>query len=277
MKLQRNGGKLSLMRRRTGVLLFVATVLVAGACGGGDNEQAQRVRTEPPSSTSTSTTTTTIAPTPPTTSAAAKVLGRRIQRVSSLPGQDEPPAPKPVKATAKGPTPTGRIIIPRIGLNHLTYEGIDLSVIDYGPSHWPGTAMPGQVGNTVFPGHRVTHSHPFLDIDLIQIGDEVTFTNSTGTYTYKVTQTLIVDDEDVWIADPTDTPTMTIFGCHPKHSAKQRYVVKGDLVKTVKPSAGGGSEESGFGDYTTAPDPSNSPVPEDTTTTTSRKFLGILG
>lgn len=262
------------MFRRTGVLFVAVLAVIAGACGGGADPQ--RVAAVVPTIKDVSTTTAVTAP--PTTSAQVAVLGKRIQRVSSLPGEDAPP--KPVKSSKpKGPTPTGRIIIPRIGLNHLTYEGIDLAVIDYGPSHWPGTAMPGQVGNTVFPGHRVTHSHPFFDIDLIQVGDPVTFTNSTGSYTYEVTDTLIVDDEDVWIAEPTDSPTMTIFGCHPKHSAKQRYVVKGKLIKSTRPVAGGGSEESGFGDYTTAPDPAggDTPAPENTTTTQRRGVLGIFG
>src|SRR5205085_4015146 len=172
--------------------------------------------------------------------------------------------PKP--AAYHGPTPTGRIAIPRIGLDHLTYEGIDLATIDYGPSHWPGTAMPGQVGNTVFPGHRVTHDHPFFDIDLVQIGDNVIFTNDAGKFTYQVTQTLIVNADETWIADPTDSPTMTIFGCHPKHSAKQRYVVKGALVKSERTAPSGGATDPNGNTYVTAPDPS---APDDTTTTTT--------
>lgn len=263
------------MFRRTGVLLFAVLALVAGACGEGDD--AQRVAAVKPTTTSESST-TTVMTTPPTTSAQVAVLAKRIQRVRSLPGQDAPPAPKAAKSASKGPQPSGRIIIPRIGLNHLTYEGIDLAIIDHGPSHWPGTALPGQVGNTVFPGHRVTHSRPFYDIDLIQLGDTVTFTNSTGSYTYEVTETLIVDDEDVWIADPTDTPTMTIFGCHPKHSARQRYVVKGKLVNTEKrsanPNASDGTGDA-FGDYPTANDPA--PTPDTTTTTERRGVLGIFG
>ncbi|MEY2396901.1 MAG: sortase [Actinomycetota bacterium] len=195
----------------------------------------------------------------------------------TLPGDGTPrPAKEPKTAAYHGPTPTGRITIPRIGLDHLTYEGIDLSTIDYGPSHWPGTAMPGQVGNTVFPGHRVTHDHPFFDIDLIQVGDNVIFTNDAGKFTYQVTQTFVVNADETWIADPTDTPTMTIFGCHPKHSAKQRYVVKGTLVKSERTGGSGGGPGSGTdpngNTYVTAPDPS---APDDTTTTTAPPSGGI--
>src|SRR3712207_8743422 len=41
---------------------------------------------------------------------------------------------------------------------------------------WPGTAFPGETGNAVFAGHRVTHSHPFRHIDKLVPGDEVFFT-----------------------------------------------------------------------------------------------------
>jgi sortase A len=167
---------------------------------------------------------------------------------------------------------TGRIIIPRIGLNHATYEGIELSVIDYGPSHWPGTAEPGDHGNTVFPGHRVTKTRPFYNIDLIQVGDHVTFVRSHGTYTYEVTETFVVNADEVWIADQTEAPTMTIFGCHPKGSAKQRYVAKGRLVQSERspaaPEPSGGSGGDGGGG-------SSEPAPPPTTTTTSPNTIKL--
>ena len=255
-------------------MLFAVLAILAGACSHGGTD-SQKVAAVGARVTAPTTTATTAAP---TDSTAVTVAAKRIQRVRTLPAGESTPRPaRAPKAVAyHGPTPTGRITIPRIGLDHLTYEGIDLATIDYGPSHWPGTAMPGQVGNTVFPGHRVTHDHPFFDIDLIQIGDTVTFTNDTGKFTYQVTDTFVVDADQTWIADPTDTPTMTIFGCHPKHSAKQRYVVKGKLVKSERaaaPSGGsggsdsGGSSGSGSGGYDTAPDPA-APPPQDTTTTT---------
>jgi sortase A len=239
------------------VLTLVAASL------GLRSEHAHEVVATKSSTTVTSTTTTTTTAAP--LAAAAPV--NHMQRVRVLPGE------RPVRtvhaASYRGPTPTGRIQIPRIGLNHLTYEGIDLSTIDYGPSHWPGTAMPGDVGNAVFPGHRVTHDHPFYDIDLIQIGDQVIFTNETGRYTYEVTDHFVVNADETWIAEPTDTPTMTIFGCHPKHSAKQRYVVKGKLINSERAY----SSTPPPNDGKTAPGDSNTytpPPPETTTTTTTQ-------
>jgi sortase A len=129
-------------------------------------------------------------------------------------------------------TQIGTITIPRIGLVHPIYEGITLTVIDHGPGHWPGSAMPGQRGNTVFPGHRVTHTHPFLNLDLVRPGDLVVFHTKAGTFTYSVTGTQIVRPTDMWVIDQTPTPTMTLIACHPKHSAAERIVVKGELVRS---------------------------------------------
>jgi sortase A len=127
-------------------------------------------------------------------------------------------------------TQIGTISIPKIGVNHPIYEGIWLTVIDHGPGHWPNTAMPGQRGNTVFPGHRVTHSHPFLDLDQLAPGDQIIFHMADGDHVYAVRQTIIVKPTDMWVVDQTETPTVTLIACHPKHSAAERIVVKGDLV-----------------------------------------------
>lgn len=145
------------------------------------------------------------------------------------------PVPEPPPADPYADVPVvelGHVVIPKIGLDHPIYEGITLTVIDHGPGHWPGSAMPGKRGNTVFPGHRVTHSHPFLDLDLLAPGDEVSFRMPSGTFTYSVTGTQIVVPTDLWVVDQTQEPTMTLIACHPKHSARQRIVVKGTLVRS---------------------------------------------
>src|SRR5438270_9391295 len=126
----------------------------------------------------------------------------------------------------------GMIVIPKISLVHPIFEGIDETAIHWGPGHWPGSALPGQPGNSVFAGHRVTHTRPFLDIDLLVPGDPIIFHLATGTYTYEVTDHIIVFPQDTWIANQTPDATVTIFGCHPKHSARQRYVVRGRLISS---------------------------------------------
>jgi sortase A len=119
----------------------------------------------------------------------------------------------------------GTIAIPKLGLTHDLYQGVTLRNIDHGPAHWPGTAIPGQPGNAVVAGHRVTHDHPFLDIDKLKPGDLVLFDVAGARSTYKVTSSEIVTPEAVWIANQTPDATATLYACHPKHSKKYRYVV----------------------------------------------------
>jgi sortase A len=139
-------------------------------------------------------------------------------------------APKPVDPPSDGyanepVSKIGTIEIPKIGLVHPIYHGITLNNIDQGPSHWPGTALPGENGNTVFAGHRVTHTHPFRDIDQLVPGDQVIFTVNGVRSVYVVTGHEVVVPTTLSIVNPTATPTGTLFACHPPHSASYRYVV----------------------------------------------------
>lgn len=127
----------------------------------------------------------------------------------------------------------GVLEIPKIQEVTPIFEGITLTVIDHGPGHWPGSAMPGQPGNTVFPGHRVTHSHPFLNLDLLAPGDQIVFHMTHEDYVYKVTGTQIVDPTDLQVVNQTSTRTVTLIACHPKHSAAQRIVVTGKLAASI--------------------------------------------
>ncbi|MDQ3947191.1 MAG: class E sortase [Actinomycetota bacterium] len=140
------------------------------------------------------------------------------------------PTPPPPERAKEPLVRVGEIRIPRIGLVHPIYEGVSLTVVDHGPGHWPGSAMPGQLGNTVFAGHRVTHSHPFRHVDQLVAGDEVIFATADGEFHYKVTGTEIVGARDTWIVTPTPDATMTLFACHPPGSARQRIVIRGAYV-----------------------------------------------
>lgn len=126
----------------------------------------------------------------------------------------------------------GMIVIPKINLVHPVFEGIDETAIHWGPGHWPGSAMPGRAGNAVFAGHRVTNDHPFRRIDELTPGDEVIFHVSGVRSVYRVTNSMVVEPEDTWIANQTQRPTATLYACHPPGSAVNRYVVQLALVST---------------------------------------------
>jgi len=136
--------------------------------------------------------------------------------------------PEDAPANPRAPTPAihhGQLEIPSIGLSQPFFEGITLTAIDRGPSHWPGTAMPGELGNMVIAGHRTTRTRPFWDLDLVQPGAELIFTMVNGDrFVYTLDRTEVVDDEAIHIIDQEYGYKATLFGCHPKGSAAQRIV-----------------------------------------------------
>lgn len=180
------------------------------------------VTTEDIAVTTVATTSTTIAPT--TTAPATTVP-------ETLP--EQPPEPIAPPADPRAPEDQiqlGGISIPKLDVNEPLLEGIRLTTLDNGPGHWPGTAMPGEVGNVVVAAHRTSHGGPFRNIDQLVAGDSVMFNTSAGEAEYLVTSTEIVEPDAIWIVDPTDTPTATLFACHPPGSVAQRIVVHLELA-----------------------------------------------
>ncbi|MCB1247476.1 MAG: class E sortase, partial [Acidimicrobiia bacterium] len=133
--------------------------------------------------------------------------------------------------------PVGHLSIPAIGLSEDVLAGVSLSVLDRGVGHWAGTAAPGRDGNVVLAGHRTTHTQPFYDLDRLVPGDLVTLTGGDGLdVLYRVTESFVVEPDDVWITYDRPTPTLTMFACHPKGSATRRIVVVADLISPHRPS-----------------------------------------
>lgn len=186
-------------------------------------------------STTTSSPTTTTSP--PATTAAPIDDSPILLADPVVPAAASPalPVPEPIPSNPRAATPEvvlGTIRIPAIELAWDLGQGMTLTAIDRGPSHWPGTAMPGELGNAVIAGHRTTKGAPFRHLDSLVPGDEILFDVGAATHRYEVVETLIVYPEDVWIADQTEDHLVTLFACHPVGSARQRIVVRGALVST---------------------------------------------
>lgn len=163
------------------------------------------------------------APAPVAVSAPVPTLAPTTSTTGPVVPPRDPYAEEPIQQI-------GTIEIPKIGLRHTLFNGITLRNIDQGPSHWPGTALPGQNGNVVIAGHRVTHTRPFRNIDQLVPGDLVHFDVAGIRTTYVVTGSEVVAPSALRIVDQTATPTGTLFACHPPGSARQRYVVHLALV-----------------------------------------------
>jgi len=192
-----------------------------------NSQSATTTTTSPPTTTApaTTTTTTTTTTTAPTTTAPPTTTTTELPEE-----QSKPIAPPSDPHGAENLGQVGSMSIPKIGINAPLLEGIRLTTLDRGPGHWPGTAMPGEVGNVVVAGHRTSHGAHFRNLDQLVPGDDVVFTTDAGVITYKVTRTHIVQPDAIWIVNPTDTPTATLFACHPLGSTAQRIVVNLELA-----------------------------------------------
>lgn len=119
----------------------------------------------------------------------------------------------------------GSIEIPKLGVIAPLFEGIRLSTFDRGPGHWPGTAMPGQFGNSVIGGHRTSSSRPFRYLDRLVPGDEVILSTADGTFVYAVDSTEIVTPDVVRVTNQNPGFSATLFACHPVGSTRERIIV----------------------------------------------------
>jgi len=52
-------------------------------------------------------------------------------------------------------------------------EGTSRDDLKKGPGHYPGTPLPGTIGNAAIAGHRTTYLHPFWGVDDLVPGDVI--------------------------------------------------------------------------------------------------------
>ncbi|GAA3963018.1 hypothetical protein GCM10023085_52070 [Actinomadura viridis] len=155
-------------------------------------------------------------------------------------------SPEPAKVTlekvklGKG---LATIRIPRFGADYryVIVEGVEQSDLRKGPGHYPGTAMPGGVGNFVVSGHRTTYSAPFNRVGELRTGDRILIDTREKQFVYQVTGRKIVKPTAVEVTAPVpfrpdDRPTdrlITLTTCHPKYSDAERMIIFGRLTSEI--------------------------------------------
>jgi sortase A len=168
------------------------------------------------------TTTTTASPSSPGTTTVATTT---------------PPPANQVAPTTHDPavgTPIGLMTIPRMGMDGAAIvEGTDENQLQQGPGHYPGTALPGQAGNSAIAGHRTTYGAPFYDLNQLQPGDPITIQTTQGTFNYQVASSHVVLPSNVTVLDASTAPELTLTTCNPRYSAAQRLVVVAMLTSTT--------------------------------------------
>jgi sortase A len=134
-------------------------------------------------------------------------------------------------------SPVTRLIIPKLGVDTIVVEGTTEEALKTGAGHYPGTPLPGELGNVAIAGHRTTYGKPFNRLDELVPGDRVTLETPTGTYEYEMVAPFdghpnpwVVEPTDFSVIDRTPEPTLTLTTCHPKGSARQRLIARLKLL-----------------------------------------------
>lgn len=132
--------------------------------------------------------------------------------------------------------------IPRIDVDVIVVEGVKLSQLTRGPGRYPNTARLGREGSTAIAGHRTGWGSPFLNLDKLRSGDEITVEGVDGTvYRYRVTKRVIVGPEAVWVLrgnpESKAKSQLTLTTCDPKFTSRNRMIVWADLVGQEKKTA----------------------------------------
>lgn len=222
------------------------------------SQQMEQPEAREPAQALASSNQTSSAPAP--SSATPEAQGSTIESPSARAEASTPRSPKattPRPPTAESDLTPGDILgvvsIPSIDLRLPVLEGIDGGVLDQGVlGHYPGTGIPGSIGNFAIAGHRTTHGAPLYDIDQIAVGDPIVVQTPQGWDVYVMDRQRIVDPAAVEVLapvpdDPQASPTeasMVLTSCHPKLSAEKRMVVYASLDRHV-PKDRGPPEELG--------------------------------
>jgi sortase A len=168
--------------------------------------------------------------------------GTAAEEPKSLqPREGKPPVIKePSDATV-----FAKLYVPRFGENYVQpiAEGVDKATIldRIGIGHYPGTALPGEIGNFATAGHRTTYGKPYHLVAELRKGDPLVVRTEKTWYVYRMTDSKIVYPWDVEVispvpglepGDPLPKLTeryMTMTACHPMYSAAQRFIIHAKL------------------------------------------------
>jgi sortase A len=126
-------------------------------------------------------------------------------------------------------SPVAHLLIPRLGLDEIVLEGVEGDVLNGGPGHLPGSAFPGEPGNSIISAHRDRH---FAKLGAINVGDTVITESGTRRDRWVVISKRVLEDDDPALFR-TDAATLTLTTCWPI-----RYLGPAPerLIVTAKPA-----------------------------------------
>lgn len=158
-------------------------------------------------------------------------------------------AQAPIGGVIEEGAPVALLQIPAVGLEAAVVEGSDAATLKRAPGHLRTSPLPGQEGNSVLLGRRLTQGGSFGRIHELTKGDEITVVTGQGEQVFAVARvrTAAADDADVF--DPGEDPTLTLVTSSSLFS-DERLIVEATLDGDPVPAPGGqpisvGQEELG--------------------------------
>lgn len=147
-----------------------------------------------------------------------------------------------------------RIVIPSIGKNipiieidnqallAENWKALETDIqegLRNGVVHYPGTAVPGQYGNTFITGHSSYYpwdNGKFKDVFALlhdtEVGETFTVYWNQKKYDYKIREKKVVSPKDTSVLDqPTDGKIATLMTCTPVGTAKNRLIIVADQIE----------------------------------------------
>lgn len=121
--------------------------------------------------------------------------------------------------------PAALLQIPKLELSQVVVEGTSAADLQEGPGLMPGTAKPGERGNVVIAGRRLTFGRPFEHLLSLVPGDRIVVTGSDGTFTYTVTRTGIASAGMHDPVEPAKIAELTLVTSAPLSQGGREFVV----------------------------------------------------
>lgn len=123
--------------------------------------------------------------------------------------------------------------VPDVDIRYPVVEGTTADILKKSLGHFEGTALPGEVGNFCVAGHRnSSYARYFNRLDEVNIGDEIIVETRTNKYTYIVTKTFKIHENQTEVLDQTDDKKITLITCTNGYKPKYRIVVQGLLKES---------------------------------------------
>jgi LPXTG-site transpeptidase (sortase) family protein len=123
--------------------------------------------------------------------------------------------PLPIVATSgreiRRGTPVARLVIPSIDLDEIVTEGVGPVELNGGPGHFPGSVLPGDLGNAIVSAHRDRH---FRRVGELTVGTHFRTDTHSRSVEWVVTERRIVSRDTPALFDEPDA-TLTLTTCWP--------------------------------------------------------------